>query len=103
MTSVASPAGVPTRPPPISEADVNNVEDFVKEIRQSIVSVVDGSKSPEIWSPEADFPFRRHLARLRIPLLKGKPCLLLHNLGSPRKGKTLQNRLEHVFMPNSHT
>lgn len=59
-----------------------------------------------LWSPPSnltDPELVTHLTSLRIPLLKGKPNLLLHDLGRFSSDFLLEKRLSNIFMPNNHT
>lgn len=59
------------------------------------------------WTPSSDSSLDAeivtHLTSLSIPCLKGKPNLLLHDLGSFTRDPLLDKRLKNIFMPNNHT
>lgn len=60
------------------------IEDVLREIRPMMKRLVMGDVL-STWSPPEDFVdvgTASHLASLKIPCLKGKPNLLLHDLGS---------------------
>lgn len=84
------------------EAGVNT---FIVEIDSNLTKLVVGDISMPVWLPNdyCDPTFLSHLERLRIPCLKGKPNLLLHDLGSFQDDPVLQKRLQNIFMPNNHT
>lgn len=84
----------------------DKVQKFLQEIEESIVQVVDGRVSLPVWAQDdasMNHNIRRHLTNLRIPTLKGKPNLLLHELGCFKNDPLLKRRLNNVFMPNNHT
>lgn len=59
-----------------------------------------------LWFPPSDImdpELVAHLTSLKIPLLKGKPNLLLHDLGRFSSDFLLEKRLSNIFMPNNHT
>ncbi|KAF9446423.1 hypothetical protein P691DRAFT_627847, partial [Macrolepiota fuliginosa MF-IS2] len=83
-----------------------NVHEFLEEIEESIVRAVDGRVSVPVWTPEdtsTSQGIRRHIANLRIPTMKGRPNLLLHEWGSFKSDPVLKGRLGNIFMPNNHT
>lgn len=58
------------------------------------------------WAPaegSLDIEIAEHLISLKIPCLKGKPNLLLHDLGSFSRDEQLERRLKNIFMANNHT
>jgi len=69
--------------------------------------LVDGEIALPLWTPSSesdlDPEIVDHLTSLSIPCLKGKPNLLLHDLGSFTRDPILDKRLKNIFMPNSHT
>lgn len=60
------------------------------------------------WKPDqfADDTLKRHISKLRIPGVRGRPSLLLHNLGE-KKTKLDANRISripNIFLTNGqHT
>lgn len=82
------------------------VQNFLQEIEGSILEVVAGRASIPTWTPpdvDIDPADQRHITNLKIPILGGKPSLLLHNWGLFSSNPSLKKRLENIFMPNSHT
>jgi hypothetical protein len=68
--------------------------------------LVVGDISLSLWSPSPgsmDDEMAKHIEALRIPYLKGKPNVLLHDLGSFKDDPVLAKRLKNIFMPNNHT
>ena len=62
-----------------------SIEDVLLEVRPKMKRLVMGDVVLPTWSPPEDFVdvgTTSHLASLKIPCLKGKPNLLLHDLGS---------------------
>ncbi|KAF5335766.1 hypothetical protein D9611_009667 [Ephemerocybe angulata] len=82
------------------------VKAFLAEIRPALTRLVAGEQSFAAWSPEGrNFSDEvvQHLASLQIPSIKGKPNLLLHDLGSFSTDDRLRKRLDNIFMPSNHT
>jgi hypothetical protein len=69
--------------------------------------LVAGDIALPLWIPQPEFDVDpeivAHLTSLKIPCLKGKPNLLLHDLGSFTRAPLLDKRLKNIFMPNNHT
>lgn len=65
--------------------------------------LVKGDISLPLWTPEFEDELSMHLQNLKIPFLKGRPNVLLHDLGSFKDDKNLANRLRNIFMANNHT
>ena len=85
------------------KAEVNR---FLTELQPTIRRLVVGDIVLPTWSPSDVFlepETINHLNSLKIPLLKGKPNLLLHDLGSFIWDVVLERRLRNIFMPNNHT
>ncbi|KAF8152550.1 hypothetical protein B0H34DRAFT_663642 [Crassisporium funariophilum] len=85
------------------EADVQT---FLAELRPTMRRLVVGDIVLPMWSPSDDCQDAEtivHLNSLKIPCLKGKPNLLLHDLGSFTRDVLLERRLRNIFMPNNHT
>ncbi|KAF8808854.1 hypothetical protein BYT27DRAFT_7285678 [Phlegmacium glaucopus] len=85
------------------KADVHR---FLTELQPTIRKLVVGDIVLPTWSPSGDYlepETIAHLNSLKIPLLKGKPNLLLHDLGSFTLDALLEKRLKNIFMPNNHT
>ncbi|TFK35170.1 hypothetical protein BDQ12DRAFT_325383 [Crucibulum laeve] len=83
-----------------------DVNEFLAELQPSIAKLVAGEISMPVWSPDSeglDASIVEYLQQLRIPSLKGKPNLLLHDLGSFNHDPLLQKRLKNIFMANNHT
>ena len=90
-------------PDTIVEADVYR---FLTELQPTIRRLVVGDIVLPTWSPSCVFlepETIAHLNCLKIPSLKGKPNLLLHDLGSFTRDVLLAKRLRNIFMPNNHT
>lgn len=84
----------------------DDIRNFLQEIEGSILQLVDGHISLPVWPPDGvsiGGTYRRHLTKLKIPALKGRPSLLLHNWGRFKSDPILKERLDNVFMPNNHT
>lgn len=83
------------------EAEIHTL---LSELQPTMKKLVDGEITLPIWTPSfVDSAVASHLTSLKIPCLKGKPNLLLHDLGSFKKDPVLEKRLNNVFMPNNHT
>ena len=85
------------------KADVHR---FLTELQPTIRRLVVGDIILPTWSPSDVFlepETIAHLNSLKIPSLKGKPNLLLHDLGSFTRDALLERRLRNIFMPNNHT
>jgi hypothetical protein len=79
---------------------------FLTELQPTIRRLVVGDIVLPTWSPSDVFlepETIAHLNSLKIPSLKGKPNLLLHDLGSFTRDVLLERRLRNIFMPNNHT
>jgi hypothetical protein len=89
----------------------DNVQDalhvFLEELRSPMASLVQGEIALEYWQPpqddEQDPDIIEHLNSLEIPCLKGKPNILLHDLGTFQEDEVLLRRLQNIFMANNHT
>jgi hypothetical protein len=79
------------------------VQGFLSEVQPSLTRLVAGEVSFSLWRPTTGGRFQQHLEDLQIPCVKGKPNLLLHDLGSFGHDKTLRERLQNIFMPSNHT
>ena len=82
------------------------IQNFLEELQPTMTKLVIGDISLPVWSPpdgSMDPEIAGHLESLHIPCLKGKPNLLLHDLGSFQDDESLQKRLRNIFMPNNHT
>ncbi|EAU81607.2 hypothetical protein CC1G_02623 [Coprinopsis cinerea okayama7 len=81
------------------------VDRFLNELRPDMLRLVDGEIALPSWRPPNDLDEEvvQHLVGLRIPSLKGKPNILLHDLGAFQEDKVLQDRLKNIFMANNHT
>jgi len=81
------------------------ISTFISGLRPEMTRLVHGKIALPVWQPNESFEenVTSHLSGLRIPELKGKPNLLLHDLGSFQEDKTLAQRLENIFMANSHS
>lgn len=83
-----------------------NVQDFLRRLKPTMKKLVVGDIVLPLWTPSSDIlnpETIAHLTSLRIPSLKGKPNLLLHDLGSFTRDVMLEKRLKNIFMPNNHT
>ena len=83
-----------------------DVQIFLTELQPTIRKLVVGDIVLPTWSPSDIFlepETITHLNSLKIPSLKGKPNLLLHDLGSFIQDVLLERRLRNIFMPNNHT
>ena len=79
---------------------------FLAELQPTMRRLVVGDIVLPTWSPSDVFlepETITHLNSLKIPSLKGKPNLLLHDLGSFTRDVLLERRLRNIFMPNNHT
>ncbi|KIM37392.1 hypothetical protein M413DRAFT_20297 [Hebeloma cylindrosporum] len=87
-----------------SEIEVD-IRTFLSELEPNMKKLVGGDIILPLWSPPSDMDpeLVAHLTSLRIPLLKGKPNLLLHDLGRFSSDFLLEKRLSNIFMPNNHT
>jgi hypothetical protein len=83
----------------------SNVQDFLQRLKPSMKKLVVGDIVLPLWMPSdiLNPDTIAHLTSLRIPSLKGKPNLLLHDLGSFARDVMLEKRLKNIFMPNNHT
>ena len=81
------------------------VTTFLSDLRPEMTRLVGGEITLPFWRPNDSFEanIARHLTDLKIPSLKGKPNLLLHDLGSFQKDNVLAQRLENIFMTNNHS
>ena len=83
-----------------------SIQSMLAELRPAMERLVRGDIVLPAWDPtfdSLDEEIVDHLFGLRIPALKGKPNLLLHDLGSFTKDSLLDRRLKNIFMPNNHT
>ncbi|KJA20635.1 hypothetical protein HYPSUDRAFT_141950 [Hypholoma sublateritium FD-334 SS-4] len=83
-----------------------SIGDVLLEIQPMMKRLVMGDIVLPTWSPSQDFVDAdtvSHLSLLKIPCLKGKPNLLLHDLGSFARDVELERRLKNIFMANNHT
>ncbi|KAF9522898.1 hypothetical protein CPB83DRAFT_776352 [Crepidotus variabilis] len=84
----------------------NDVQLFLNKLKPSLRKLVLGEIILPVWVPaidELDAGTLDRLANLRIPCIKGKPNLLLHDLGTFSQDSVLDRRLKNIFMPNNHT
>jgi hypothetical protein len=84
----------------------SEVKKLLEEIRPAMTRLVTGDIYWPLWSPSPgsmDSEMAKHIEALRIPYLKGKPNVLLHDLGSFKDDPILARRLKNIFMPNNHT
>ncbi|KAF5349975.1 hypothetical protein D9756_009205 [Leucocoprinus leucothites] len=84
----------------------NDIQALLDEMEGPLTNVINGRTSLPLWTPKdiAVQPrVRHHLENLKIPIIKGRPNLLLHQLGSFKHDPVLKNRLDNIFMPNNHT
>jgi hypothetical protein len=82
------------------------VEKILQELRPPMTRLVVGDISLSIWCPSPgsmDIEMVKHIEALRIPYIKGKPNVLLHDLGSFKDDPVIAGRLKNIFMPNNHT
>ncbi|KAH6879719.1 hypothetical protein BKA70DRAFT_1207313 [Coprinopsis sp. MPI-PUGE-AT-0042] len=81
--------------------------EFIDELRPSMTKLVRGEIVLEFWQPPSDDDqdpdVVEHLTSLEIPCLKGKPNILLHDLGTFQEDEVLLRRLQNIFMANNHT
>ncbi|KAH6904037.1 hypothetical protein BKA70DRAFT_1299336 [Coprinopsis sp. MPI-PUGE-AT-0042] len=81
--------------------------EFIDELRPSMTKLVRGEIVLEFWQPPSDDDqdpdVVDHLTSLEIPCLKGKPNILLHDLGTFQEDEVLLRRLQNIFMANNHT
>lgn len=83
----------------------NNVQEFLRRLEPTMKKLVVGDIVLPLWTPSnmLNPGTIAHLTSLRIPSLKGKPNLLLHDLGCFTRDVLLEKRLKNIFMPNNHT
>ncbi|KAF8901314.1 hypothetical protein CPB84DRAFT_1777551, partial [Gymnopilus junonius] len=82
------------------------VRSLLAELQPTVHKLVVGDIILPTWEPSLDYLDTEtflHLKQLKIPSLKGKPNLLLHDLGSFTQDGLLESRLQNIFMPNNHT
>ncbi|KAF9482872.1 hypothetical protein BDN70DRAFT_379948 [Pholiota conissans] len=82
------------------------IDKILEEIKPIMTKLVSGDIVFPTWAPPEGSlapEVIQHLARLKIPSLKGKPNLLLHGLGSFSRDEELEKRLKNIFMANNHT
>lgn len=82
------------------------IRSLLAELQPTVEKLVVGNIIFPTWTPSLDSQDPEivdHLTGLKIPFLKGKPNLLLHDLGSFTKDSLLEKRLNNIFMPNNHT
>ncbi|CAA7263844.1 unnamed protein product [Cyclocybe aegerita] len=82
------------------------IKGLLAELEPAVMKLVAGEITLPAWTPiddKLDPEIISHLTSLRIPCLKGKPNLLLHDLGSFTREPLLERRLKNIFMPNNHT
>lgn len=84
------------------------IEKFLEELRPAMLQVVRGERDPILrWSCQAPVneADKAHIESLQIPVLypEGDPILLLHRLGTFRDDAVLQERLNNIFNPGTHT
>ncbi|KAF8882245.1 hypothetical protein BD779DRAFT_1612475 [Infundibulicybe gibba] len=91
----------------VREDDIDTrVRIFLDELRPAMTKLVHGEITLPLWCPEADSlepEVAAYITALRIPYLKGKPNVLLHDLGSFKHDPSLKRRIQNIFMPNSHS
>ncbi|KAJ3505936.1 hypothetical protein NLJ89_g7152 [Agrocybe chaxingu] len=83
-----------------------DIKGLLAELEPTVMKLVAGEITLPAWTPiedKLDPEIVSHLTSLRIPCLKGKPNLLLHDLGSFTREPLLERRLKNIFMPNNHT
>ena len=83
-----------------------DVDRFLTELQPTMRRLVVGDIVLPTWSPYSVYQESEtlaHLNSLKIPSLKGRPNLLLHDLGSFTHDDLLEKRLRNIFMPNNHT
>ena len=88
------------------DAIERSVQAFLTTLRPSLTRLVAGELSFASWNPSSKglLPETiKHLLDLKIPSPKGKPNLLLHNLGSFAGDERLRDRIQNIFMPYNHT
>jgi hypothetical protein len=88
------------------DAIERSVQAFLTTVRPSLTRLVAGELSFASWSPsgkDLSPEIIKHLVDLKIPSPKGKPNLLLHNLGSFAGDERLSERIQNIFMPYNHT
>lgn len=91
----------------------HQIEQLSKQILPRIEAVISGGLSTldywapgggsEIAGPRVKPSMREHIKSLRVPLLHGKPNVLLHDLGNPRCDPVLNSRINEIFMEGHHT
>ena len=72
--------------------------------------VMNANKTPSLlpsWKPDqiVDDTLERHLSELHIPTVRGRPSLLLHNLGEERTKLDTNriSRISDIFLHEQHT
>lgn len=85
---------------------LSEINEFLNQLQPTMMKLVLGEICLPLWSPQPGIMFdatSAHIRKLRIPFLKGKPNVLLHDLGSFKDDPTLAARINNIFMPNNHT
>ena len=76
-------------------------------MRQLVMSANDTLSLLPSWQPDqfADDTLKRHMSELHIPAIRGRPGLLLHNLGEERTKLDANriSRIPDIFLPGQHT
>ena len=88
------------------ESIEREVKKLIGEVEPAMQRLVRGELNLPTWTP-SDEEFSpealQHIEKLNIPCVKGKPNLLLHDLGSFKLDEKLGRRLANIFMPYNHT
>lgn len=85
---------------------LSEINEFLNQLQPAMMKLVLGEICLPLWSPQPGVmsdATSEHISKLRIPFLKGKPNVLLHDLGSFKDDPTLAARINNIFMPNNHT
>ncbi|KAF8635332.1 hypothetical protein AX15_000451 [Amanita polypyramis BW_CC] len=96
-------SGILVQPHRVEDA----VPAFLASLKPNMVLLFRGELTLPVWTPPASFSSHlssqtiSHLTSLRLPCLRGKPNVLLHELGYFSQEPELQKRVQNVFMPAS--
>ncbi|KAJ6600707.1 hypothetical protein B0H10DRAFT_696473 [Mycena sp. CBHHK59/15] len=85
------------------EADARSKwKPFIQECRAPLIEVILGSRTLKTWSPSSNGEHSEFQKQLKIPTIRDRPNLLLHNLGSFYAHAESKERVDAIFNPQ-HT
>lgn len=85
---------------------LSDINEFLNHLQSAMMKLVSGEIRLPLWSPQPGAmsdATSEHIRKLRIPFFKGKPNVLLHDLGCFKGNSTLAARINNIFMSNNHT